>query len=61
MYMCVHTVMLFIEFKGRGVLIFFSSIAVSFDTTILLLPDGVIGLEWNFFLDLCQCEIRICP
>lgn len=46
---------------GKRVFTYFSLIAVSFDTTILLLTDRVMGLEQNSFLVLYQCEIRICP
>lgn len=62
-YTCMHThtIVLFIVFQGKGILTFFSSIAVLFDTIILLFTDTVIGLEWNYFLNLYRCEIRICP
>lgn len=62
MYMCAHTRSYVVySVPGERGFNFFASIAVSFDATIWLLTDKVIGLEWNYFLDLYQCEIRICP
>lgn len=60
--MCVHTKWDAYSVFGKMVFTYFSLIAVSFDTTILLLTDRVVvGLEQNCILDLYQCEIRICP
>lgn len=59
--MCVHTKWDAYSVFGKTVFTYFSLLAVSFDTTILVLTDRVVGLEQNFILDLYQCEIRICP
>lgn len=61
MYMCVHTKCGAYSVSGKRVFTSFSLIAMSFDTTILLLADRVMGIEQNYFLDLYQCKIRICP
>lgn len=61
MYMCAHTKWGAYSVSGKRVFTYFSLIAVSFDSTILLLTDRVMGLEQNYILDLYQCGIRICP
>lgn len=61
MYMCAHTKWDAYSVLGKMVFTSFFLVAVSFDTSILLLTDKVVGLEQNYILDLYQCEIRICP
>lgn len=61
MYMCAHTKCGSYSVFGKKGFTSFSLIAVSFDTTILLLTDRVMGLEQNYILALDQCEVRISP
>lgn len=59
MYVCAHTKWSVYSVSGKRVFTFF--LAVSFDSTILLLTNRVMAFEQNCILDLYQCGIRICP